>query len=114
MSIKKMTVTEWLRETIHVTHYAEYDFQDVRPMAICGDGMAVSIQHSHTHYCSPRIDGAQNYLSVEVGYPSEEPPEHWAKWRDGDDDVWGYVPMEDIEEWVAAHGGITYPEKEAP
>ena len=112
MSIRTMTVTEWLRETISFTHYAEYDFQAVRPMAICGDGMAVSIQHSHTHYCIPRMDGSHNYLSAEVGYPSEEPPEHWVQWQDGDAEVWGYVPIEEIEEWVAGHGGITVRRRE--
>ena len=103
-----MNVTEWLRAsleqtTIETKDGGSYTYQKVRDRALCADGMTVSIQHSETMYCSPRCDGETYFLSVEIGYPSQLPPESW---RTSDGEVWGWVPMDEIEEWIAAHGGI--------
>ena len=37
----------------------------------CEDGFTVSIQASSGNYCEPRIDDADFWESVELGYPSQ-------------------------------------------
>jgi hypothetical protein len=34
----------------------------------CTDGFSMSVQASKFHYCSPRMDHAEAYTSVEVGF----------------------------------------------
>ena len=76
----------------------------------CMDGTILSVQASHYHYCWPRNDFGP-YESMEVGYPTAPPPDSWRKYLDGDPDddpcssVYGYVPVELVEEFVALHGG---------
>lgn len=72
-----------------------------RPEAICADGFKMSIQASDEHYC-------QNYVSVEVGFPSPSEPlldEY------GDDGVYGYVPLTVVDAIIAKHGGILLDEQ---
>ena len=38
---------------------------------VCKDGFTMSVQAHHGAYCSPRIDDAAKYTSVEVGFPSQ-------------------------------------------
>ena len=72
--------------------------------------MTVSVQAGKYLYCVPRMDAAKHYSEVEVGFPSGPVPAHWIKWADGDDNetcgVWGYVPIEEVDAWLVAHGGI--------
>lgn len=44
---------------------------DIRPMAVCQNGFMVSIQASSIHYCSPRNNTAEEYETVELGYPTK-------------------------------------------
>jgi len=76
----------------------------------CKDGFVMSVQANHGAYCSPRIDDAVKYTSVEVGYPSHTEP-LLMEWIDGDrnhptNTVYGYVPVSRISLICAKHGGI--------
>lgn len=84
----------------------------INPRTICSDGVSLSIQASSTHYCTPREDQGP-YLAMEFGYIQDAngdrlaPPETWADYTDGPEfpnDVYGYVPVEMIESFIADHG----------
>ena len=78
---------------------------------VCADGFSMSVQASKTHYCTPRIDNAKDYTSVEVGYPNRHEP-LLIEWMDAIDDseatnaVYGYVPSQRIALVCAKHGGV--------
>ena len=84
-------------------------YQKLNKVVTCADGFRISIQASETHYCTPRIDGAERYTEVEVGFPSEaeaclmpyaEMPE------DPTETVYGWVPVSIVSLVLAKHGGI--------
>lgn len=101
-----MTIKEWLAKPVRTT---EIGFQENRPRLYCNDGYSVSVQASEFHYCSPRLNGLQDYESVELGYPNAE-DELINEYADGGDDymdtVYGYVPIEIVEKLIKKHGGI--------
>lgn len=68
----------------------------------CADGFEFSVQASGFHYCSPRVDNAQVYEKLEVGYQNQV-EELLGETDDGH--VWGYVPAEKIRKIIAKHGG---------
>jgi len=86
----------------------------------CADGFSLSVQASFGAYCTPRTNIA-NWSAVEVGFPSAK-PEFFAQyaessgWTDEDtgeveffdytNTVYGYVPIELVEQCIALHGGI--------
>lgn len=78
----------------------------------CKDGTTLSIQASQFHYSTPRRDEGP-YTAMEVGYisdPKDEritPPDAWREYSDGEfpSDVYGYVPVELIDQFIEAHGG---------
>tara|TARA_Y100000310_G_scaffold333481_1_gene411134 strand:- start:432 stop:749 length:318 start_codon:yes stop_codon:yes gene_type:complete len=77
---------------------------------VCEDGFTVSIQASSGHYCSPRLDDAPRWDSVELGYPSEW---DWllSEYQDGDADeptqsVYGWVPVGVVYLLLTKHGGV--------
>jgi len=76
---------------------------------VCKDGFEMSVQASETHYCSPRINDAEKYSTVEVGFPSDLEP-LLMEWADDDDNptgtVYGYVPATVISLVCVKHGGI--------
>ena len=78
----------------------------VAPKIHCVDGAIVSVQASEWHYCTPRNNHGP-YTHVEVGYPSTNPPDLWAVYADGEfpSDVYGYVPVELVEQFIESHGG---------
>lgn len=86
----------------------------IRDRTICVDGTSLSIQADEYKYCSPRNDNG-NWIKVEVGFiwDKEEkqisPPDTWANYADGPfpSDVYGYVPIYLVEEFIASHGGIS-------
>ena len=87
-------------------------FKAIAPRIKCCDGTTLSVQASETHYCTPRSNFSGPYSHVEVGFPSVEPPDSWAKYFDGDweaDDrtgsVYAYVPIELVRQYVELHGG---------
>ena len=75
---------------------------------VCKDGFKMSVQANEGAHCSPRVDGAEKYTAVEVGYPSMLEP-LLLKWCDGPnplDTVYGWVPAARISLVCAKHGGI--------
>lgn len=91
-------------------------FQRPRPVVKCKSGLELSIQASASHYCHPRVDGAEFYTAVEIGFPpyrigmlmdfaeDKEKPE---------ETVYAYTPTDVVNTLIDAHGGIdwsAYPE----
>lgn len=106
-----MTVKDWLAKPVktHTYYDGTYEVQENRPRLYCNDGYSISVQASEFHYCSPRINGAQDYESVELGFPSEEDElinEYTDSGFDYTDTVYGYVPIEIVEKLIEKHGGI--------
>ena len=76
---------------------------------VCADGFTMSVQAFAGGYCTPRIDGADKYEEVEVGYPShrEELLMAWAEEPDKPTQtVYAYVPVQVVTNVIAKHGGI--------
>ena len=76
---------------------------------VCKDGFSVSIQASSTNYCSPRIDKADEYKSVELGYPSRADYiiEQYAEDEyQLTETVYGYVPVDEVYLLLTKHGGV--------
>lgn len=80
-----------------------------RPRVVCKDGVSLSIQASETAYCTPR--GNQGpYTEMEVGFVhGAKVPDTWLEYSDDGEitsDVFGYVPVKLIQEFIDIHGGI--------
>ena len=76
---------------------------------VCADGFSMSVQAHDGAYCDPRIDGAEKYSLVEVGFPSEAEPLILGFAEDPDrptETVYGYVPVQTVALVLAKHGGI--------
>jgi len=79
---------------------------------VCKDGVHLSVQAGKSHYCSPRSDTGP-YHAVEVGFIQDKqdqpftPPETWREYGDGGfpSDVYGYIPVQLVREFIDAHGG---------
>ncbi len=86
----------------------------------CNDGFSLSVQATHGAYCRPRHNIGPWYM-VEVGFPSAKPEffseyaEYYSVESENDLDytkmVYGYVPIELVEQCIEAHGGIKLDEK---
>lgn len=83
------------------------DFELPRSPIVCNDGFEISVQASAGHYCTPKLDGANWYSSVEVGFPSEN-VEALEQYRQGTVDVFTWVPTAEVNEILKAHNGIDY------
>jgi len=96
------------KEFLKNTHgKGEYGFH-MRPMITCADGFSMSVQGSEGHYCEPRSISL-TYVSMEIGYPSEVEPlllPYQESSADPTESVYGYVPVEVIEQVINKHGGI--------
>ncbi len=86
----------------------------LRPLITCNDGTRLSVQASSCHYSIPREDGLSSYSQVEVGYITDKegnritPPDSWRFYSNGHkfpNDVYAYVPIEFVTEFIASHGG---------
>ena len=77
--------------------------------AICKDGFSLSVQADSMTYCSPRVNDADEYTAVEVGFPSWNEP-LLEPYQDGEGDmresVFGYVPASVIGLVLIKHGGM--------
>lgn len=74
----------------------------------CKSGLRLSVQAGDFLYCSPRINDADFYTHVEVGFPSEKIEELMPYCEDHDDPtgtVYGYVPIELVATIISRHGG---------
>jgi hypothetical protein len=96
--------------------------QEYRPRLTCNDGCSISVQASRTHYSTPREDHPDWHWSrfecVEVGYPEDAQgtriamPDDWLGYADNPSaglrsDVFAWVPVQLVCEWIQAHGGLT-------
>ena len=100
-------VNEFLRKTFSKTIFGT---PALRPIAVCADGFNLSIQASSMHYCIPNEDLSDgNYSKVELSYLSEE-VEGFLPFAEDDEaplaTVYGYVPVETVDAFLAKHGGI--------
>ena len=76
---------------------------------VCADGFRMSVQAHQGGYCTPRMDKAERYTAVEVGYPSKVEPLLMPYCEDPDDPtetVYGYVPSQIVTTVIAKHGGM--------
>ena len=81
----------------------------VRPRITCVDGFSLSVQAGRCHYCLPRIDGAEKYTHVEVGFPSERVDAFMEYAEDEDNPtgtVYARVPVDVVWTTIQEHGGI--------
>ena len=96
------------------------DVKAVNPRIVCTDGVSLSVQAGVFLYSTPREDTGP-YIELEVGFiraagqnPNNgkvfTPPDTWRAYTaDGDEfptDVYGYIPIELVEEFIEEHGGI--------
>ena len=76
---------------------------------MCADGFTMSVQAHDGAYCSPRVNNAESYDEVEVGFPSSAEP-LLMDWCDDPNDptgtVYGYVPVQVVTNVIAKHGGM--------
>lgn len=83
------------------------EFPMPRPAFILKDGSKISIQASGSTYCTPRINNADEYSAVEVGFPSKEFPELLPYAEDPEEPtntVYGYVPVELLNKIIEREG----------
>ena len=86
------------------------DWPGVKRM-YCNDGFHMSVQAHEYNHCSPRVKPEETdcYYQVEVGFPSER-EELLMEYADDYDNptntVYGYVPVEVVQEVIEKHGGI--------
>jgi hypothetical protein len=76
---------------------------------VCADGFEMSVQAHQTAYCTPRMNNAEKYTSVEIGFPTEIEPmlmEYCDEPGAPLDTVYGYVPVQTVTNLIAKHGGI--------
>jgi len=80
----------------------------VLPPIVCADGCSLSVQASEFHHCLPRnLTGP--YTHVEVGFPSSPVPNSWIEYADSgeiDSDVFAYVPIKLVVDFINSHGGV--------
>ena len=75
----------------------------------CKDGFSMSVQADQYAYCNPRVDEAQTYTEVEVGYPNRMEPLLSDYCEDPTrpcDTVYGYVPANIVSLVITKHGGL--------
>ena len=86
------------------------------PLVVCADGFTMSVQANGGAYCSPRVEGAKRYDTVEIGVPSESEPllRRYMEGGDSEDgaepdpteSVYPYVPASVVTLVIAKPGGI--------
>ena len=99
-----MTVREFLRDT----YQEDVLYSIFRPHVVCADGYKVSIQAGRGLYSCPR-ENVLEYMAVELGFPnmSDELIMEYAE--DPDEPtgtVYGYVPVDIVQQLMDKHGGI--------
>ena len=86
-----------------------YVMRELAPQVACADGFTMSVQVSETHYCRPRENDARYYFAVEIGFPSarEDLLMEYAEQEDKPTEtVYGYVPVEIVDQVIEKHGGF--------
>ena len=76
---------------------------------VCKDGFSMSVQAHDGAYCYPRMDNAERYTEVEVGYPTQI-ESLLMKWCEDEtrpcDTVYAYVPSHVVSLVITKHGGL--------
>ena len=76
---------------------------------VCKDGFSMSVQANSTSYCNPRINKAERYKEVEIGYPNR-PEDLLLEYAEDDtqptETVYAYVPAPLVTLVIAKHGGM--------
>jgi hypothetical protein len=104
-----MDTNDFLEKHKVIESYSGFTFRRLAPRMLLADGVTLSAQVSHTHYCSPRVDNAPYYGEVEIGYPSVEIPDLMEFAEDAENPtstVYGYVPVWVLDRIIENHGGI--------
>lgn len=104
-------INEFFRRVPAEVIGGEYPSQRPREKLICVSGLELSVQASAFHYCNPRLDGADEYSSVEIGFPpyAIDLLKPFAEDReDLTGTVYGHVPTDVINSIIGAHGGVDY------
>lgn len=98
-----MTLYEYLTRYVYI-HMDEFIR---RTSVFTKDGFNMSVQASSGHYSRPKISrrDASEYTAFEVGYPSEM-EEMLEEYRDGDSQIYGFVPVNVLEAIIEKHGGL--------
>jgi len=74
----------------------------------CADGFSISVQATQGAYCKPRSNLGPWY-EVECGFPSEKPElimSYAEQPEKPTETVYGYVPIELVEQLLLLHGGM--------
>lgn len=83
---------------------SSYPFSD---RITCEDGFSLSVQANSGTYCSPRNNFGP-WFKVEVGFPSATPElilRYAEDEKNPTDTVYGYVPIDLVEQLIQIHGG---------
>ena len=88
----------------------------LHPLVVCADGFSMSVQANGGAYCSPRVEGAERYDEVEIGFPSKSEDlilrymdgryDLDGEERDPTESVYAYVPVTVVSLVLAKHGGM--------
>jgi hypothetical protein len=76
---------------------------------LCNDGFSFSCQANETAYCVPRVDQANHYVEVEIGYPTGTEPlimDYCENPENPTGTVYAYVPSDLVRHIIDKHGGI--------
>lgn len=100
--------TQWMQESIPAGYVDKFQQS---PRLILANGVSLSIQASEYHYCTPRETlPYSQYTEFEVGFPSEEIEAlmpHCDDCENPTETVYGYVPIEVLDAYIASVGGVT-------
>lgn len=80
------------------------------PWIECNDGFTISIQAGQFNYSDPKDSFVTEYNEFELGFPSSEESLllEYAEDRDNPTGtVYGYVPVELINDIIEKHGGLS-------
>lgn len=75
----------------------------------CADGFSMSVQASMVNYCSPRVDNAEKYTEVEIGFPNDYESliaDYAEDKKAYTNTVYGYVPANIVTLVCVKHGGV--------
>ena len=101
-----MKINDFLQKN---KHYTKGGSLKTRPWIVCNSGLIMSVQASHSHYCNPRQDDVDKYISVEIGFPNMVVDEllPYAECEDEPTEtVYGWVPVELVDEIIEKNGGM--------
>jgi hypothetical protein len=99
MKLTKQQLSDYAGSKLGLTNWRE-----PAPALHLMDDTKLSIQASRFTYCTPRTDFATQYSTVEVGFPSFDPPESWMEYCENPDEpqetVYGYIPLDLVLEYI--------------